>query len=346
MYILKMKGFKRLAKKLVAEWLYRLWIKNPREWSKGIVILMYHEIALRDTPVFRYFPVLCAAPESFSAQLDWLRGHFEVISMDEAMRRLTNGTGQDSRAVVITSDDGWMGFHRYGVRALRDRGLPATVYVTTSVLQGQVPWYVRWRLLLEQHPQMLALLARHVGRAEPFPNADSAISALKGLEYTRICSLWRQAVEIVPFEEGTLPSDWFIGENEVREALQSNITIGAHTVNHPILPREPEASLRREVNECKNTLEAISERPVLHFAYPNGDHSDLVIRCVQEAGYATAVTTTAGWNLPGQNLYRLRRVDVHEAACVDHRGRFSEAIFALWVTGEWERIKQRIGFLQ
>ncbi len=334
----------RLIKLLVAEIGYRSRFRL-QNW-RGVLILMYHEIAPRDTSVFRYFPVLCTTPESFSAQLDWLTRHFEVISMDEAMHRLTDGTAQDSRAVVITSDDGWMGFHRYGRKALRHRGLPATVYVTTGVLKGQVPWHVRWRLLLEQHPQMLALLAQHLGRAEPFLNADSAISALKGLNYTRICSLWRQAVEVTRFEEGTLPSDWFIGEDEVREALQSDITIGAHTVNHPILPNEPEEIVRRDVTASKSNLEALSGQPILHFAYPNGDHNEHVVRCVKEAGYATAVTTTAGWNLLGEDLYRLRRVDVHEAACADHRGRFNEAIFALWVTGEWERIKQRVGFLQ
>lgn len=335
---------RRPIKVLAAEIGYRSRFRLQNQ--RGVLILMYHEIAPRDASVFCYFPVLCATLESFSAQLDWLTRHFEVISMDEAVRRLTNGTAQDSRAVVITSDDGWMGFHRYGVKALRDRRLPATVYVTTGVLQGRVPWYVRWRLLLEKHPQMLTVLARDLGRNEPFPNADSAISALKGLDHARIGSLWGRAVELTRFDEARLPSDWFIGEGEVREALQNGITIGAHTVNHPILPNEPEEIVQREVTESKSNLEALSGQPILHFAYPNGDHNEHVVRCVKEAGYATAVTTTAGWNLPGEDLYRLRRVDVHEAACVDHRGRFSEAIFALWVTGEWERIKQRVGFLQ
>jgi len=54
---------------------------------------------------------------------------------------------------------------------------------------------------------------------------------------------------------------------------------------------------------------------------------------VQEAGYATAVTTQAGWNTSCSNVYLLHRFDVHETMCVEHRGRFSEALFALYLTG-------------
>ncbi len=40
------------------------------------------------TSSFRLFPVLCTTPETFRQQVEWLQRHLEVISMDEAERRL------------------------------------------------------------------------------------------------------------------------------------------------------------------------------------------------------------------------------------------------------------------
>jgi len=285
--------------------------------------------------------------------------------MDEAHRRLQDGTVDDSRAVVITSDDGWRGFYHYASSALGAR--PATIYVTTAVMRGEVPWYVRWRLLLEQHPHLLRVLAYDVGRSEPFRDADSAeqhphllrmlahdvgrsepfrdadraVAALKQLDYGRICALWDQAMKDVRLDETGLPEDWFMREEEVRDAAKSGFTIGAHTVHHPILTHEFEEIARREVTESKRDLEALTGLSVRHFAYPNGDHNEQVVRCVRESGYATAVTTKAGWNTAGSDVYRLRRFDVHETMCIDHRGRFSEALFALYLTGEWARVVRR-----
>lgn len=302
---------------------------------------MYHEITPRKDVRFRLFPVLCTTPETFRQQVEWLPKHFEIIGMDEAERRLRDGSAKDSRAVVITSDDGWAGFYQHAVSS----GIRATVYVTTRVLDGQLPWYVRWRILLKEHPYLLQPLAHELGEFEPFPDADEAISRLKLLDIARIERLWESMAKESNFQSERLPEGWFMSREQVQQAVKQGITIGAHTVNHPQLTHESPDVALQEMEGSKRVLESLTAQPVTHFAYPNGDHNDRVVQLVKEAGYATAVTTLPGWNLAGEDPYRLKRVDVHEAACVDHRGRFSEAMFALWVTGEWTRVKSRLRFL-
>lgn len=314
--------------------------------QRGILILMYHEVTPRNSPVFRHFGVLCTTPETFKQQVDWLSQHFEVISLDEAVRRLQDGLAGESRAVVLTSDDGWMGFHQHGVPFLHQRKLPATVYVTTGTLRGHLPWYVRWRLLLRRNGHILEFLAHELGQFEPFPSAEEALHALRGLDIVRIEHLWRTVVEEFLVDLSKLPQGWFIGEGEVREMAERGIIVGAHTVQHPMLTHELEQSARWEIAECRRQLQEVCGSEVMHFAYPAGDYNDKVVDLVQEAGYSSAVTTDYGWNASDANLYRLRRIDIHETACIDHRGRFDEAIFALWITGEWERIKERLKFLR
>ena len=324
----------------------RVWLGGSVEANRGILIVMYHEVAPRHSPVFRHFAELCTTPETFARQVEWLAQHFEVISLDEAVRRLQDGTAGDSRAVVLTSDDGWMGFHQHALPVLHQRGFPATVYVPTDVLGGRPHWPVRWGLLLARNRWLLKDLAHELGHFEPFPSVGSAMRALRGLDVGRIEHLWRMIVEQYSVQEDKLPRDWFINEDGVREMVARGIMVGAHTVLHPMLTREPELHLQWELTESRRRLQEICGREVVHFAYPFGDHDDRVVNLVRDAGYRSAVTTDYGWNLPGHDVYRLRRVDVRETACEDHRGRFDEALFALWVTGEWERIRRRLKFLQ
>ncbi len=328
------------VKNLVARYIYsnkrQLWLANY-----GILLLMYHEVTAKQDERFRLFPVLCTTPETFRRQVEWLRERFEIISMDEAEERLRNGSAGDGRAVVITSDDGWAGFYQQATAL----GVKTTVYVTTCVLEGKLPWYVRWRILLREKPHLLKTLAHELGEYEPFSDADTAISRLKALDIAGIERLWSSMADERGFREERLPKDWFMSWEQVQQTTGDAITIGAHTVNHPQLTRELPDKVIEELGESKRILEELTRRPVKHFAYPNGDHNDRVVQLAEEAGYRTAVTTVPDWNMAGDDLYRLKRVDVHEAACVDHRGRFSEAMFALWITGEWARVKSRLRFL-
>ncbi len=307
---------------------------------------MYHEIAPRRQGVFQQFPVLCTTPESFGRQVGWLRNHFEVINLSEAAERLRNKAALDNPAVVITSDDGWVGFFRQGVPVLRAHSLPATVYVTTCLLEGRLPWYVRWRILCSQQSDVRQWLSRALGMRSHFHSANEVISVLKRMEIAQIESLLWEAAEKTGFSVEHLPTDWFMGAEEVQQAVSTGVEIGAHTVNHPQLSREPAQVAQKEIVESKQTLEQLTGTPIRHFAYPSGDHNEQVADLVRQAGFETAVTTDYGWNLPGSDLYRLRRIDVHESTCVDHRDRFSEAMFALWITGEWARIARRLRFGQ
>jgi peptidoglycan/xylan/chitin deacetylase (PgdA/CDA1 family) len=74
------------------------------------------------------------------------------------------------------------------------------------------------------------------------------------------------------------------------------VTIGAHTVSHPVLRTLTDEDSRREIHTCRDRLEAVTGKPVRHFAYPFGNRvavGSREERFVRESGYATATTTRA-----------------------------------------------------
>jgi peptidoglycan/xylan/chitin deacetylase (PgdA/CDA1 family) len=102
--------------------------------------------------------------------------------------------------------------------------------------------------------------------------------------------------------------------NQVREMERSGlVSFGGHTRTHPILSRVGLDTARQEIADCAADLEREIGPAPRHFAYPNGgpaDFNEQVKGMVQEAGFASAVTSIRGTNGPGDDLFALRRITV------------------------------------
>jgi peptidoglycan/xylan/chitin deacetylase (PgdA/CDA1 family) len=76
------------------------------------------------------------SPGAFSAQLDWMSDHGEIVSLDEALRRI--GTPEGDKCYVLTFDDGHESLYRVAFPILAQRGIPFTLYVTTAPLEADL----------------------------------------------------------------------------------------------------------------------------------------------------------------------------------------------------------------
>jgi peptidoglycan/xylan/chitin deacetylase (PgdA/CDA1 family) len=97
---------------------------------------------------------------------------------------------------------------------------------------------------------------------------------------------------------------------QVREIARDGLVeIGAHTVHHAWVKGIPAKSLAYEVDQSKKTLELLTGKPVVSFAYPYGAFDVPAIQAVAAAGFTSAVATVPGADQPQTHryfLYRLR----------------------------------------
>jgi peptidoglycan/xylan/chitin deacetylase (PgdA/CDA1 family) len=86
------------------------------------------------------------------------------------------------------------------------------------------------------------------------------------------------------------------------------VTIGAHTVTHPLLAALPAATQRFEITESKRYLEALLGQPIHYFSYPNGSSSPVTQALVREVGFhgACASFTDMAWR--GSDRFHLPRI--------------------------------------
>jgi peptidoglycan/xylan/chitin deacetylase (PgdA/CDA1 family) len=94
------------------------------------------------------------------------------------------------------------------------------------------------------------------------------------------------------------------------------ISIGAHSVTHCNLARQPKEIASQEMATSRERIENVLQRPVVHLAYPYGDKIAAGARefaLAQAAGFKTAVTTRPGMIFPESagHLTALPRVSLN-----------------------------------
>ncbi len=96
-----------------------------------VAVLFYHRIA--DDAACEW----TTSNRIFARQIHWLSEHFDLISLEEAQRRILSGRN-DRPAVAITFDDGYADNCAEAVPLLVRQGIPCTYFVTLyNVLSAQ-----------------------------------------------------------------------------------------------------------------------------------------------------------------------------------------------------------------
>jgi peptidoglycan/xylan/chitin deacetylase (PgdA/CDA1 family) len=265
--------------------------------ARRLLILAYHRV-LESADPLRRGDILAA---DFARQMAVLSRFYNVLPLREAVQGLRNGT-LPARAVAITFDDGYADNYSIALPILMRFGLPATIFVATSFLDGGRMWndtvIEAVRAIDGNHIDLSDLgLGRHPVDSDS-ERAKAATALLNQLKYREADERDHLVASIAESAGGELPQDLMLKASEVRELSRAGIEIGAHTVNHPILTSVDPDTAAYEIAESKRRLEEITGKPIRSFAYPNGrpgvDYEDNHVRLVRDAGFDIAVATCLG----------------------------------------------------
>lgn len=101
-----------------------------------------------------------------------------------------------------------------------------------------------------------------------------------------------------------------MNEDQLRELADSGMTVGSHTVSHPWLARIPLHEARRELEESKARLEAITGAAVRWLCYPSGSFNPAIEDIARELGYAGACSVIRDNRMHARQMYHLPRAMV------------------------------------
>lgn len=282
----------------------------PAGARSRLTILIFHRVHARPDPLFP--GELDAA--AFESRMVWVKRWFNVIALGEAIDGLRGGQLPE-RPLAVTFDDGYADNATLAAPILLRLGIPATFFIATGFLDGGRMWNdtVIEAIRAARGP-VLDLAPLGLGE-HAIPAAEGRRAAIDRLfaelKHLPLEERAAKASRVAEIARTSPPTDLMMRTEDVRRLHADGMTIGAHTVNHPVLNRISEDEARAEIALGRSRLEEITGAPVRLFAYPHGkpaeDYGPPHVRLVRELGFDGAVTTAWGAARFGADPFQLPR---------------------------------------
>ncbi len=295
------------------------------------IVLMYHRVTTTDLDPFN----LVVSPSHFKEHLAVLRR----LAVPRRLIDVVDDWSKDDCDVAVTFDDGYADNLLEALPALEAEDIPATIFVSTGMLDSDGFWIDRLtqcllpdrvypdRVDIEIDGRPISLdLRTPASRQVAHQNVHSM---LRNLHPDVIAKKIAELARLLRVDPTPPASDRPLTRQETSNlAFHPLIDLGGHTVNHPCLARQKSADQRWEIETCKTELQSLGAPGKLSFAYPFGDptsHSFITRRLVKRAGWHNAVISD-----PKQGWW-FRRYAVPRYYVGDWDGDGFEKRFAKWV---------------
>ena len=275
---------------------YRL--LSPGGASAKLDIFIFHRVYPMADPMVPGEPDVVR----FERLIRFLSRAFTLLPLAEAAEYLASGT-LPAAAACITFDDGYADNLTLALPVLARFDAPATIFIATGYLDGGRMWndtVIESIRRTSAEKLDLADLGLPNVSLKTIEQRCHAIGVLLPLiKYRSVDERISLSGAIAQRARVTPPSNLMLTTPQLRElAAARNITIGAHTRRHPILACASSDEAEAEIAGSRTDLEALLQKDVHLFAYPNGrpdkDYRAEHVEMVRRAGFRHAVSTANG----------------------------------------------------
>ena len=261
-------------------------------------IPFYHRI-LDDDEQEPFDVGLGVSRRRFDQQLAFFQDRFHVCTVREALAIQARGDWPERPLLSITFDDGYLDNIELALPLLRRHGCPATFFLCTGPIEGELPFW--WDLVIARARRreadwgrLLEKLGVAADPARPKGELQAALGRLWQMPFETIKTLIDY--ETSPGTKASADCPPRMDKSHLRDLLDHGMEIAAHTHHHPNLTRETEDTIRSEIVQSRERLEAWTGEEITGFATPHGFVDDRVKRLCKEEGMAYIASTESGAN--------------------------------------------------
>ncbi len=256
-------------------------------------------------------------------QVRFCKAHFDLISPADLPEVLTRGRG---RYLLIAFDDGYRDNYEVAFPILQSESVPATFFVATGFMDApripwwdEIAWMVRSKRGSAELPDWLAAPVwfdrDQEGAVRTLLRTYKTLSADATAAYLNDIAEATGSGRYDPQEGGHSWMTW----DMLRKMRAGGMTIGGHTVNHPVLSLAPREVQLEEIETCGRRLAAELGEPMRYFSYPvGGSRAFDAATSLKEAGVQYAFSYYAGYRqFDDWDDYDIRRVPVESSVTLD-----------------------------
>lgn len=290
-----------------------LTLLSPAGRRARLSTLIFHRVLVEPDALFphelhaRRFDSICS----------WLARDFNVLPLDRAVRLLKEGR-LPARAAAITFDDGYADNESIAMPILQRHGLHATFFIASGFLDGGRMWndtvIEAVRATRSDSLDLTGLGVQGLGivSAATVPERSAAIDQIvKTVKYLPPAERLQVVERIARVAAVELSTDLMMRSDQVQSLAAAGMGIGGHTMSHPILAGLAAQEVHAEVDGNRRRLQALAQREITLFAYPNGrpgqDYDESTVAHVRGMKFEAAVSTAWGTSDSTTDLFQLPR---------------------------------------
>jgi peptidoglycan/xylan/chitin deacetylase (PgdA/CDA1 family) len=244
----------------------------------------------------------------FDRIIKYLKSKYNLVTAEYLEQAILKG--EDLRNIChITFDDGEKSFYNIAYQILKKHNVPATIFVSPKIITNQENfWFQEIRgfnsiLLKQKISEETNLSLKDIEDINP-------MSILKCLTIDDINGI----IKRFKAETNSIPAPCQnMSESDLKEVYKAGlITIGAHTLNHPILKNEENDICLKEIADSINNLGNLLNTKIKYFAYPNGlpgiDYGEREIRFLKENQISLAFSGESRTLTSQDDVFSLPRI--------------------------------------
>jgi len=288
----------------------------------GPIALFYHGVEnkivdARIQTVHRSF-------NHFEKHIEYLRKHFEVISLDYLYECLAKGYKMEPSQALITFDDGYKNNLKVVAPFLKAYDLPFSVFISTRHIHEGIrfpTYYVRASIFYTEQKYISIPTIKEefdISTDEKKVSAAYTLSEkyLKIAPQTIVNRIVEDVMNLIPDDRWLEINNHFVSDepmnwHEVVQLHNLGATIGSHCHDHAILHRnQSHEEISHQLKASKDFIERYLGE-CKYIAYPNGGMDYLTfdaLKCVEENEYLLGFTTVSGEISDQCNPYILPRI--------------------------------------
>ena len=220
----------------------------------------------------------------FESIICYLKSRYDFVSAED-LNGHYNYAVPLNNTCHITVDDGDISFYNVIFPVLRKHKVPATLFVSPKICKEECNYWFQ-EIIAFDMLKVIRVISSVTGTPVSRLSKSSTASILKTMQISTVnevivrCRL-NLPDTCLPFQN--------INVRQLREIDRSGlVTVGAHTLNHPILKNESNESSNFEISKSIEGLAELLDHEIRYFAYPNGipmlDFTDREIGFLNKSG--------------------------------------------------------------
>ena len=282
-----------------------------------LYISMYHYT--RDLPHSRYPEIKGLDISLFRHQIEFMKHHFSIVTMEQVMDAVENGSELPQKALLLTFDDGYIDNYTFAFPVLEEFGIqgsffiPGKTFTTHQLLDVNKIHYILASADICELFEDVKKEMEYYRRDTEFsyaptdellheyavPNRFDTKETVfvKRMLQTVLPEKLRNIISSNLFEkyvgvtEAQLAYELYMTEEQIRTMKRHGMFIGLHGYDHYWLGNLEQEKMREDISLALDALDEFIDRKHWAMNYPYGSYNQDVVEYIRGGGACVGFTT-------------------------------------------------------